>query len=70
MSLKRVYNWLYKGEERREMLGTVMADQGMVRRVVAETVRDLSDRIDGGPEWNVDKLKPKPEDKLTKSRYQ
>jgi len=70
MSPKRVFDYLYKDEKRREMLGTVMADQGMVRRVVAETIRDLSDRIDDGPEWNVEKLKLRPQDKLTKGRYQ
>lgn len=70
MSLKRIYDYLYKDKGRRERLGIVWANQGMVRRVVAETVRDLSDRIDDGPELNVEKLKPRPEDKLTKSRYQ
>ena len=70
MSLKRIYGWLYRDEGRRNALGSVRADQGMVRRIVAETVRDLSDRVDDVAEWNVEKLKPRPVDNLTKDRYQ
>ena len=70
MSLKRIYEWLFKDEARREALGPVRVDQGMMRRVVAETVRDLSDRIDKGPDLNVEKLKSRPKDELTKDRYQ
>ena len=70
MSLKRIFDYLNKDGKRREKLGTVRADQGMVRLVVAETVKELSDRIDHGPDLNIEKLKPRPEDKLTKPRYQ
>lgn len=70
MSLKRIYNWLYSDEERKKALGTEMADQGMVRRVIAETIQELSDRIDNPMQFEVDRLKPKPADTLTKDRYQ
>lgn len=70
MSVKRIYEWLFRDEARRKALGPVRIDQGMMRRVVAETIRDLSDRIDNGPDLTVEKLKPKPKDELTKDRYQ
>jgi uncharacterized protein YqeY len=70
MSLKRIYNWLHSDPERKKALGTVMADQSMVRRVVAETVSELSDRVDSPTQFEVESLKPMPTDTLTKDRYQ
>jgi uncharacterized protein YqeY len=69
-SLNKIYEYIKRDEENREALSVLHADQGMVRRVIAETVRDLSDRIDGAPQRNVERLKPVEEDTLTKGRYQ
>lgn len=70
MSLRRIYEWLERDETRKEALSVIRADQGMVKRMIAETVKRLSDRIDGAPKLNVDKLKPREEDTLTKPRRQ
>jgi uncharacterized protein YqeY len=70
MGIKRIYEWLKKDAKRREMMSEKFADAGMVRRVIAETVRDLSDRPDASPEFNVERLKPREKDDLTKDRYQ
>lgn len=69
-SLNKIYEYVKRNDGDREALSVLHADQGMVRRVIAETVRDLSDRIDGAPQRNVEKLKPVEEDTLTKGRYQ
>src|SRR5271155_146839 len=70
MSMKRIFGWLYADEERKSKLGLVWCDQGMMKRVVAETVKELSDRVDNLTQANIDKLKPKEVDHLTKPRYQ
>ena len=70
MSIRRIMEWLNRDKTRRGALSVIKADQIMVRRVIAETVKELSDRIDAAPQWNVDKLKPREEDTLTKDRYQ
>jgi len=70
MSMKRIFGWLYADVERKRKLGSVWCDQGMMKRVVAETVKELSDRVDNLTQANIDKLKPKEVDYLTKPRYQ
>jgi uncharacterized protein YqeY len=70
MGMKKIYEWLKKDTGRREMLSERFAEQGMVRRIIAETVRDLSDRPDGSPTFNVERLKPRETDNLTHDRYQ
>ena len=69
MSHRRIFQWLNNDEGRRQKLSTIMVDQSMFKRVVAETVRELSDRVDSMPSIEVEKLKPKEEDTLTKDRY-
>lgn len=69
MNIKQIHDWLRRDEGRREKLSPIMADQAMVKRVVAETVRDLSDRIDAAPSIEVEMLNRKEEDPLTKDRY-
>ena len=70
MSLNRIFEYLKGNEILREKLEPTRVDQVVLRRVVAETVKSISDRIDSAPAWNVEKLKPKSEDTLTKERYQ
>ena len=70
MSYKRIYAWFNADPERKKVLGLVRCDQTMMKRVVAETVKELSDRVDGLTQANIDKLKPKEVDYLTKPRYQ
>lgn len=70
MSLKRIFAWLNVDAERKRKLSLVWCDQSMMKRVVAETVKELSDRIDNQTQANIDALKPKEVDYLTKPRYQ
>ena len=70
MGLGKIMNWLREDKERTRLLAHEWADQAMVKRVVAETVRDLSDRPDGLGAKNVQQLKKPKKDTLTKERYQ
>jgi uncharacterized protein YqeY len=70
MSMERIFRWLYADEETKSKLGLVWCDQTMMKRVVAETIKELSDRVDNLTQANIDKLKPKKVDYLTKPRYQ
>jgi uncharacterized protein YqeY len=70
MGMRRIFEWFKQDAGRRQMLSERFADQGMVRRIVAETVRDLSDRPDGSAAFNVERLKPREPDTLTHDRYQ
>ena len=70
MSLKRIFAWLNADAEIKRKLSLVWCDQAMMRRVVAETVKELSDRVDNITQANIDRLKPKEVDYLTKPRYQ
>jgi uncharacterized protein len=68
MSHKRIYSFLDLDEERKEALGPLLCDQKMKRRVVAEVVKAMSDRIDNNAERELELIKeqnkPKREDKL------
>jgi uncharacterized protein YqeY len=70
MSPRRILECMNSIPERKRMLGELYCEQGMLRRVMAETIRDLSDRIDGSPKENVELLKPRKVDHLTKPRIQ
>jgi hypothetical protein len=70
MGVGKIMNWLREDKERTRLLAHEWADQAMVKRVVAETVRDLSDRPDGLGAKNVQQLKKPKKDTLTKGRYQ
>jgi uncharacterized protein len=69
MSHNRIFKWLKSDEGRQQKLDPIMADQTMVRTVIAETVRELSDRVDASTTIEIEKLKPKEEDTLTKDRF-
>ena len=68
--MQRIMTWIKEDEKRRQMLGVVWADQAMVKRTMAETIRELSDRPDGLAAKNVERLKKGDKDALTKDRYQ
>jgi uncharacterized protein YqeY len=70
MGVQKITTWIKEDRKSRKKLGYVFADQAMVRRVIAETVRELSDRPDGLAAKNVERLKKKEKDALTKDRYQ
>jgi uncharacterized protein YqeY len=70
MGMQRIMTWIKEDEKRRKMLGVVWADQAMVKRTMAETIRELSDRPDGLAAKNVERLKKRDKDALTKDRYQ
>jgi len=45
-------------------------DKGAFKRIIAQTVRGLSDRIDDATEQNVHKFEERQPDELTKPRIQ
>ena len=70
MSPRRIYEWFSKDPEKRAALGPTRCNQNMKGRIIAETIKNLSDRIDAAPQSSVDQFKPKEQDELTKDRYQ
>jgi uncharacterized protein YqeY len=70
MSLKRIFEWFRMNDVAKDALNPELADQNMVKRVVVEIVKVLSDQPDVHVHSEVRHEKDREEDGLTKDRYQ